>query len=131
MAAEAMRSTRGRTWADVLALLTSVVLLALAIWPGDPTASEEASLELGSAQMVWALHALCGLLGLGGLVIAQRWRWRTIGRVMVGVAGVALLAALIVTRDFSARSLLLLLVPGAALLASSLAVGPMPPPEEH
>ena len=131
MTADVMRSTRGRTWADVLALLTSVVLLVLAIWPGDPTASEQAASELGSAQMVWALHALCGLLGLGGLVVAQRWRWRLVGRVMVAVAGVALLAGLVVTREFSSRSLLLLLLPGAALLVSALAVGPMPPPEEH
>lgn len=131
MAADVMRSTGTRTWADVLALLTSVVLLALAIWPGDPTASEAASAELGSAQMVWGLHALGGLLALGGLVIAQRWRWRTIGRVMVGVAGVALVAGLVVTRDFTGRSLLLLLLPGVALIASSLALGPMPPPEEH
>ena len=98
--------------------------------PGEPTASEEASAQLESAQLVWVLHGVGGLLALLGLVLAQRWGLRTIGRALVGGVGVALLIWLVVTGELTGRTILTLAVPGLLLIVAAIGLAPMPAPEE-
>ena len=119
-----------RNVAGVAVILTGVILLALAIWPGDPTASAGAARELGRPVFAWASHGIAGILAIGAVFVAQRDRWRALGRVMLVLGGVLLLAALVMARDFGARALLTLLLPAVVLLASATALGPLPPPRQ-
>ena len=66
------RSARGRLWANALAIIAVVLLAAMAIWPGEPTASEEASAQLESAQLVWVLHGVGGLLAPAPCAVRAR-----------------------------------------------------------
>jgi hypothetical protein len=119
-----------RNVAGVAVILTGVILLALAIWPGDPTASAGAVNELGRPVFAWATHGIAGILALGAVFVAQRPAWRAIGRIMLVLAGVSLLVALVVARDFGLRALLSLLLPALVLLSAAPALGPLPPPQQ-
>ena len=119
-------STRTRHWSDVLALVTGVALIGMVIWPGNPVATNAAAEELRFPIASWMTLVIAGALALGGATIAQRWSRRGAGRAMIALGGVLLLANLLFVRDFGARSLLTLLLPGLALLAAAFGAGPMP-----
>ena len=51
---------------------------------------------------------------------------RAIARTLLILGAAALIAVLLVFRDFGVRALLTALVPALALLVSSTAIGPMP-----
>ena len=122
-------STRGaqrRHWADVVAIFTGLVLLGLAIWPGPQSASAGAAQEAGNPDLLWLAHATAGAVALAGVVVAQRWQLRPMGRLLLVIAALGLLSVLIVFRDFGPRALLTVLLPALLLLAAAMAVGPMP-----
>ena len=115
-----------RHWADVVAIFTGLALLGLAIWPGPQSASAGAAREVGNQQLLWLAHAAAGAVALASVVIVQRWQLRPIGRLLLVIAGLGLLAVLIVFRDFGPRALLTVLLPGLLLLGAATSVGPMP-----
>ena len=119
-----------RLWADALAILVGLSLFGMAIWPGNRSASNEVARELGNASVLWGVHAAAGALALLGVLIAQRWRSRALGRALVILGGVALIGVFLFFRDFSTRAWLAVLLPGLLLLLSGPAVGPMPGPAE-
>lgn len=123
----AVSGRTARTWADFLALLIGVSLIGISIWPGPPSATSDALRELRHADTLWLVHAGAGSATLVALALAQTARWRGLGRVLLAVAALTLLAALIVFRDFSTRAVLTLVLPALILLACVFAIGPVPP----
>jgi hypothetical protein len=119
---------RTRLWADVVAIVVGVALLGIGIWPSDVTASRGAERELGSPDVAMLARWLGGALAVGGVLIAQRWRRRRLGRTFLIVAALVLLAAFASARDFGWRAWFTLALPAALLLAAAFAAGPMPAP---
>jgi thiol:disulfide interchange protein len=117
---------RRRHWADVVAIFTGFVLLGLAIWPGDPSASAGAAREAGNPQLLWGSHAFAGAAAIAAVFLAQRPQRRTIARLLLALGGLALLAVLVVFNDFGTRALLTSLLPALLLFVAATSVGPMP-----
>jgi peptidoglycan/LPS O-acetylase OafA/YrhL len=118
---------RTRHWADFVAILTGVALLAMAIWPRQSSISEEAARELGSPDFAWIAWIVAGFSALAAVLLAQRWRRPALSRGLLMAGGAALLIGYIISGDLlSMPSLLTLLLPAVALFASSMGVGPMP-----
>jgi hypothetical protein len=115
-----------RHWADLLAILTAVSLIAIAIWPGTPSASVDADRETTATPALWLAHIASGSLTMLAVFMAQRWQNRPVARILLVVAAIVLIGALVVFRDFTTRALLTTIIPALALLVSALAVGPMP-----
>jgi peptidoglycan/LPS O-acetylase OafA/YrhL len=119
-------SRQGRHWADVLAILTGLVLMALAIWPGEPQANADAAREAGNPQLQWLAYVVAGGSAIAAVLIAQRWNRRPLARGLLALGGLTLLAVLLVFQDFGPRALLTMLLQAIALLTSAVAIGPMP-----
>ena len=115
-----------RHWADLLAILTAVSLIAIAIWPGEPSASVDADLETSATPALWLAHIASGSLAMLAVFVAQRWRNRSFARLLLVGGALVLLGALVVFRDFTTRALLTTIIPALALLVAATAVGPMP-----
>ena len=115
-----------RHWADLLAILTSVVLIAIAIWPTNASATLDSDRETTVTPALWLAHAAAGALSLLGVTISQRWGRRPLGRAALLFAALILLGALLVFRDLTTRAVLTTLLPALALVIASFAVGPMP-----
>jgi hypothetical protein len=124
--ATAAQSPASRNWADLLTILTGVALLAVSIWPAEPTASVDAHVETGDPQAVWSVRLAAGVIALSGVFVAQSWRRRALARALIIGAALALLVSLAIFRDFGPRALLGNLLPGLILLATSVAIGPLP-----
>jgi len=122
----AQRGAERRHWADTLAIFTGVVLLGLAIWPGPQSATAGAAREAGNLDVLWLVHALAGLATLAGVTIAQKWKLRSFGRVLLVAAAAGLIVLLFSFHDFGPRALLTVLLPAILILVSAFAVGPMP-----
>lgn len=120
------RGARRRHWADVVAIVTGVALFGLAIWPGPPSASEGAAAESGRPQVLWLVHALAGMMTLLGVTVAQRWGLRQMGRSLIVIAAVGLIAVLFQFNQIGSRALLTVLLPAILLLVAAFSVGPMP-----
>ncbi len=118
------RSSRG--WADLLAIMTGLALIALSIWPSGATAGDDAELQLGQPDIAYVVRIAAGIMAVFAVFIAQRWRNRNTGRVLLIAAAIALVALLAASRDFGARSLFQTLVPAALLGLAATAVGPLP-----
>ena len=119
-------SKQGRPWADVLAILTGLVLMALAIWPGEPQANTDAARESANVQLQWLAYAIAGGSAIAAVLIAQKWQRRPLARALLVLGALVLLGVLLVFRDFGVRALLTVLLPAVALLISATAIGPMP-----
>jgi peptidoglycan/LPS O-acetylase OafA/YrhL len=115
-----------RHWADVVAIVTGLALLGLAIWPGSPSASAGAAIESGRPDYLWLGHALAGGIALLGVTAAQRWGLRSLGRSLLIIAGLGLVALLVMFHEFGPRAILTVLLPALLLLAAAASVGPMP-----
>ena len=122
---------RFRHLADVVGIFVGIGLLAISIWPSGLTASEEAAQVTRSPNTVYLVRALAGIAALAAVIVGQRWRQRTIARVLMALAGAALLVTLLTFNEFDTRALLTLLLPGLLLLVAAAAVGPMPSPQQE
>ncbi len=126
---ETHSSPSTRHWADVLAILVGVSLLALATWPGEQNAAPDASRDLGRPQLAQMMHVLAGGMTILALFVAQRAERRGIARLMMlaGVVGLLVaFAAALTTGTAGPRTWLTLLLPAALLGLAALRVGPMP-----
>jgi cytochrome bd-type quinol oxidase subunit 2 len=115
-----------RNWADFLAILAGVYLLALSIWPGGHSASNEAAWESRYPQILWITRAITGIAAITAVVIAQRWKRRALARGLLLIAALALIGILLMFRDFGYRALVTVLLPGIALLIATIGIGPLP-----
>lgn len=122
-------SASGREWSDRVTILVGVVLLALAIWPSGTTADVGAGQEIRYLDAAWALYAFAGLAALAGVMVAQRWSRRNLGRVLIALAGLALLGGLVLFRELGTRAWLTFLLPGVVLLLAARSAGPLPAPD--
>ena len=120
------QSARSRHWADVLAIFTGLVLMALAIWPGAPTASAGAERETGDPQLLWIAQFVAGASAIAAVLVAQRWQRRPLARGLLILGAVVLLLVLLVFRDFGPRALFTVLLPAVAMLVAATAIGPLP-----
>ena len=100
---------QARHWADVLAILTGLVLMALAIWPGEPQASADAAREAGNPQLMWLAYIAAGGSAIAAVLVAQRWQRRPLARALLVLGALVLLAERDVFRDFGPRALLTVL----------------------
>jgi hypothetical protein len=116
--------------ANIAVILTSVFLAAIAIWPGQPTASTDAMRELRVPDYSWIAHGLSALLGIGSVFVGQRWKWRTYARLLLALAALLLVGAFVMEGTYGPRSILTLLLPGVVFAVAAVTFGPMPPPNE-
>ena len=119
-------SAKRRHWADVVVIFTGLVLVGLAMWPGEPSANTDAAREAGDVRLLWGSHAVAGAAAIASVFIAQRDGLTWLARVMLALAGVTLIAPLVLFRDFGTRAMLTMLLPGLLLLLAATSVGPMP-----
>jgi len=122
----AVSTERGRRWADVVAILASVVLFGYSVWGGILAGDSEAMAEVGNLGLARASTIVAGLLGVIGIFVAQRARGA--GRVIVMLAGVVALIGLFAFTVVDATAMLAAGVPGLLLVVAGMFVGPMPAP---
>jgi hypothetical protein len=115
-----------RRWADVAVILCGLGLIGLAIWFPPFTTTTGAS-EVRSAPSVWPIYGGAGALTLAGLFLGQRWRWRTVARILL-IGAVIVLAYGLMTgfRQLGVAAWLSVIVPGIILLVATPFFGPMP-----
>lgn len=118
------REARRRNRFDIAVIVASVWALVAAIRIPPEVMTGEGAEPVVSVPWLLAAHAAGGLLGLGGLVVAQRWPPR--GRALVALGGLALLAGFLALRTYTFTSILSLGLPAAALLVAAPFAGPMP-----
>jgi hypothetical protein len=119
-------SAKRRHWADVVVILTGMVLLGLALRPGEHNANTDAAREAGEARTLWAAHAVAGAMAITSVFAAQHDRYGWLARVLLVLAGAALIGSLVLFNDFGVRAMLTMLLPGLLLLLAATSVGPMP-----
>lgn len=115
-----------RGWPYFLALLTGLSLIGLAIWPGDWLGSRSSDLQTRGTDVLWLLQAITGVAAIVAVFVARRPQRRPAARLLLVLGAAALLAALVLFRDFSMRPLLIHVVPAIALLIAAFAIGRVP-----
>lgn len=112
-------------WSDIVVIVTGVALLAMAIWPGEPTASGDAASDLRVPGMAWIAHIVAGALAITSAFLAQWWGRRPLARILLVGAAILLAAVLLVSGTFDLRSMLTLGLPALLLLVSVFGIGPL------
>jgi hypothetical protein len=113
-----------RSWPNLVLLITGLALVGLAMWGGTLAGAGDESAS-GAA---WASHAASGVLALLGFAAAQRVERRTVARVLVGAAVLALVAGGMTFEWVGTRLLLTIVLPALALLVTIPFLGPVPRP---
>ena len=119
------RGAQRRHRADLIAIITGLALLGLAIWPSSPSASTGVAVESGRPDVLWLVHALAGGMALLGVTVA-RWDLRQMGRSLIVIAAAGLIAVLFQFDQIGLRALLTVALPAILLLVAAFSVGPMP-----
>lgn len=116
---------RARNWADFLAIVTGVALIASSLWPSGMTAGEQATRETGNLDTAYLVRIIACVLAIGAVVVAQGWRRRSVARVMLFGIAAALLVSVALLDDFGPRSLLTLLGPAVLFCIAAVGLGPV------
>lgn len=114
---------RRRHVADATVIFVGLVLLGLAIWspPFSP------SPQVRNIVSTWQIYAVAGGLSVAALIVGQRWRWRTLARLMLFAAAVVLVTGMFSAfRYLGPAAWLTAIVPAILLLAATPFFGPMP-----
>ncbi|MDQ2669727.1 MAG: hypothetical protein M3Y31_03770 [Gemmatimonadota bacterium] len=111
-----------RTWPNVVVLLMGLTLLGLAMWGGTMAGVRDESAS-GAA---WASHAAAGILALLGFAAAQRTNRRTLARLLVGAAVVALVIGGATFEWVGPRLIMMIVVPAIALAVAIPFLAPVP-----
>jgi hypothetical protein len=120
-------SENSRQLADFFAILLGMSLLGMALYGGSLIATGEGE-EIRHGQLVWLVYFVTGTVALIATGMAQWERWQTIGRIVLAVNGLILLAGLVAFNNFGIRALLTVALPGVAFIALSRFLGPLPQP---
>jgi hypothetical protein len=117
-----------RKWADIVAIVASVTAVGNALWGplifgtvSNPTITDR------GAGYNWFAFGVGGLLGLLGLIIAQKRQ--TLGRIPLAIGGVLLVIVPFFYTRGSMLPIATSVVLGVAMIVSALFIGPMPPPQ--
>jgi hypothetical protein len=117
-------AARGRRWADIVAILASVVLLGYSVWGGMLAGDSDALSEVRNVGLARVSVVVAGLLGVLGIFVAQRSRG--VGRAMVMAGGAVALIGLFAFNTLDPTAIAAAGAPGLALLIAGFFVGPMP-----
>lgn len=119
------RGPRARTRAGFVVVLASVWALASIMWMPPELVTEGGGTSMvQSLPLLVAVYGAGGVLGLGGLGVAQRWPGP--GRLMVGAGGLVLLIGFLAFRDYSPAAVLSVGLSAVALLVAAPFVGDVP-----
>jgi peptidoglycan/LPS O-acetylase OafA/YrhL len=126
-----MTDTSGRSrtrWADLVAIIASVVALGNAMWGPVIFSTMQRDLPQGDPGIGynWLAFGLGGLLGVLGLLMAQKWpRW---AKIPLAVGGLLLIAVPFTYERHHLAPIAVSVVVGLAMLLVAPFVGPMPAP---
>ena len=118
-----------RHWSDLLVILVGVSLIALAVWPGDQSASRDAAVDVGSPQWQWIAYIVAGAAAISSVFLAQRRGRGGLPRLLLWIGALALIGVFVVALlngSTGPRAWLTLLLPAVLLAVASMGVGPMP-----
>jgi hypothetical protein len=115
-----------RRWADVVAIIATVVALANAMWGPIifTTMADKLSLGDRGVDYNWIAFGVGGMLALGGLILAQRWP--QYGKIALAIGGLMLVLVPFFYQRKVALPIITSVVLGVAMLATSPFVGRMP-----
>jgi peptidoglycan/LPS O-acetylase OafA/YrhL len=115
-----------RRWADVVAIIATVVALANAMWGPIifTTMADKLSLGDRGVDYNWIAFGVGGMLALGGLILAQRWP--QYGKIALAIGGLMLVLVPFFYERKVALPIITSVVLGVAMLATSPFVGRMP-----
>lgn len=119
-----------RSLANILGIITAGALIAFAAWGGSLQGLGTTD-EAARPVIPVFVHFGAGMLVLAGVLVAQKWNQRGLGRALFALAGIALLVTLIVFRYFGPWAWMSLVVPAVLLFVAATLLGPVPPPETH
>lgn len=120
---------RRHRWADVVVIVAAIYAIAAATWFPPEMISGGDSTAVADEGWNWISYAVGGALGVMGLFLALKWS--VVGKVSVGLGGLAVLAGFLTLRAFTPLAILSLGGTGLALLLAAPFVGPMPTPEQE
>ncbi|HEX7089615.1 MAG TPA: hypothetical protein VF192_05735 [Longimicrobiales bacterium] len=123
------RRAERRRWANVAAIVAGVYALGFAVWSPGLAGGARLEADLRAQGWWWAGSAVGGLLALAAAVAAVRSR--LLGRVLLVLAALVLLATLLAFRRIGTAALLALVLPALVMLAAAPFLGAMPAPEEE
>jgi hypothetical protein len=122
-------SGRSRTrWADLVAIIASVVALGNAMWGPVIFSTMQRDLPQGDPGIGynWLAFGLGGLLGVLGLIMAQKWpRW---AKIPLALGGLLLIAVPFTYERHHPAPIAVSVIVGLAMLLAAPFVGPMPAP---
>jgi peptidoglycan/LPS O-acetylase OafA/YrhL len=122
---------RSRTrWADLVAIIASVVALGNAMWGPVIFSTMQRDLPQGDPGIGynWLAFGLGGLLGVLGLIMAQKWpRW---AKIPLALGGLLLIAVPFAYQRHHPAPIAVSVVVGLAMLLVAPFVGPMPAPRQ-
>jgi hypothetical protein len=123
-AGDGWRGPKARHWADVGVLIASVWALVSGFRIPPDVMTQEGDVVAQSVPLLAGAYGLGGLLGLGGLAVAQKWP--SPGRFIIGGGGLVILAGFFAMQEVTLVTLLSLGVPGLALILAAPFAGTMP-----
>jgi peptidoglycan/LPS O-acetylase OafA/YrhL len=121
--------TRSRTrWADLVAIVASVVALGNALWGPVIFSTMQRDLPQGDPGVGynWLAFGLGGILGVLGLLLAQKWP--RFAKIPLALGGLLLIAVPFAYQRQHPAPIAVSVVVGLALLLAAPFVGPMPAP---
>ena len=118
---EPAKDARRRHWADLVAIVAGVWSFGQALW--GPTIFANQVIDRGVGP-TWLAYGLGGLLAIGSVILAQRYR--SPARLMLGVAGLILVVAPFAYRTAVWLPILTSIAAGLAMLAAAPFIGRMP-----
>jgi hypothetical protein len=118
---EPAKDARRRHWADLVAIVAGVWSFGQALW--GPTIFANQVIDRGVGP-TWLAYGLGGLLAIGSVILAQRYRIPA--RLMLGVAGLILVGAPFAYRTAVWLPILTSIAAGLAMLAAAPFIGRMP-----
>ncbi len=125
-----MPDTTGRTprnVANTVAIVVGAIMVALSIWGGSAAGVSETAES--RAAIPWLTHFSAGALAIAGVLIAQRWKMRRLGQVLLLISAAVLIGALFMFRYFGPWAWATLILPAVALIAATPFLAPMPAPK--
>ena len=126
-----MADTGGRSrrrWAEIVAIVASVVALANALWGAAIFPTMQRDLPQGDPGIGynWLAFGLGGSLGVLGAILAQSWgRWAKLALVL---GGLLLITVPLAYRRHPPVPIAVSMIVGLAMLLAAPFVGPMPAP---
>jgi hypothetical protein len=110
--------------ADFVAILVGMTLIGLALY-GGPLIDKAEGRVIRNVDAVWMIHLVTGALAVVAVGLAQRERWRSLGRRLIAIAGVIHLGGLGYFMSMGWRAWLTIVLPGVLLITLSRFIGPM------